>query len=141
MTVPPAVWREVVEQDGKRPGSKEVRSAREAGWIVVKEPGNEDLVHLLRQSLGAGESEALALAVQRRETLLLVDERDARRTADAYDLPKTGTVGLLTRATVDGEVDELAPLLPALREDAGFWIGDELVAQALREVGEDPATE
>jgi len=37
--IPPAVWREVVDEGGNRPGTGEVRRAREEGWLPVVEPG------------------------------------------------------------------------------------------------------
>lgn len=33
ITIPPAVWREVVEQGGSRAGAVELEQARQAGWI------------------------------------------------------------------------------------------------------------
>lgn len=47
--IPPAVWREVVEQGGSRPGATEIREARESGWLRVVEPSNTALVRLLEQ--------------------------------------------------------------------------------------------
>jgi uncharacterized protein len=64
ITVPPAVWREVVEQGGGRAGAFEVAQAREAGWIEVVAPADESLVRLLRRDLNDGESEVIALAVE-----------------------------------------------------------------------------
>ena len=58
--IPPAVWREVVEEGGNRPGTGEVRRAREEGWLSVVEPGNTALVHLLKQDLYPGEAEDLS---------------------------------------------------------------------------------
>ncbi len=49
--IPPAVWREVVEQGGSRPGAAEIRNAHESGWLRVVEPSNMALVHLLKQEL------------------------------------------------------------------------------------------
>ena len=51
--IPPAVWWEVVEQDGDRPGITEIRDARES-WLRVIEPSNRALVRLLEQELHAG---------------------------------------------------------------------------------------
>ena len=42
--VPPAVWREVVEQGGDRPGGVSVAQAREEGWIEIAAPTDEALV-------------------------------------------------------------------------------------------------
>jgi predicted nucleic acid-binding protein len=36
--VVPAVWKEVVDEGQSRPGSSEIRDARESGWIEVTAP-------------------------------------------------------------------------------------------------------
>jgi predicted nucleic acid-binding protein len=59
--IPPAVWQEVVEQGGSRPGAAEIRDARESGWLRVIEPSDKTLVRLLKQELHAGEAESIAL--------------------------------------------------------------------------------
>lgn len=43
LTVPTAVWREVVEQGSGRPGVAEVETAFREGWIEVKSPANQAL--------------------------------------------------------------------------------------------------
>jgi len=95
VTVPEAVWREVVEQGEGRAGAIEVQQAREAGWIEVIALGNTALLRLLSRDLDDGESEVIALGVERQAELVLLDESDARETADLYGLPKTGIIGLL----------------------------------------------
>lgn len=44
------------------------------------------------------------MAVSRPDHVLLVDERNARRKAEVYDLEKTGVVGLMVRASVKEEI-------------------------------------
>lgn len=51
--IPPAVWREVVELGGSRPGATEIHDARKSGWLRVAEPSDKALVHLLEQELHA----------------------------------------------------------------------------------------
>lgn len=36
ITIPPAVWREVVEQGGGRAGAADVEQARRAGWVDAR---------------------------------------------------------------------------------------------------------
>lgn len=133
--VPEAVWDEVVESGGSRPGAQEVRAARKDGWIEVTSPQNVDLLRLLEQSLGRGESEAIAIAVEHTDPILLVDEREARAKAAIYDLDRTGVVGLLIRASTDGRIEDLEATLQHLREETGFWIDDDLVELALERAG------
>jgi len=91
--IPPAVWKEVVEEGRGRPGAREVEEAARVGWLKVVAATDEPLVRLLKRELQDGEAEALALAVERQE-------------------------------------------LDRLRQDAGFWITEDLYRQALEAVGE-----
>jgi hypothetical protein len=100
--IPPAVWQEIVEQGGSRPGAAEIRDARESGWLQVIEPSNKTLVRLLKQELHAGEAESIALALEVRPNVLLLDETEARRIAGLYGLPITGIIGLLIQAKHEG---------------------------------------
>ena len=134
--VPPAVWREVVEEGQGRAGVREVEDAARSGWLTVIGPTNEALLRLLRRDLDDGEAESIALAVERQADVILLDESDARRVAGVYELPKTGVVGLLIRARLEGRLPSLRQELARLREQAGFWIGEELYQQALEAVGE-----
>lgn len=134
--VPPAVWREVVDQGGGRAGAVEVEQAHQAGWIEVTAPENASLVRLLRRDLDDGESEVLALAVEQESSLALLDESDARRTADLYGLHKTGVVGLLIRARQNGHIDSLRAELDKLVHNGGYWIKQPLCDRALEAAGE-----
>ena len=69
--------------------------------------------------------------------LELLDELEARRVADVYGLPKTGVVGILIRAKLEGKVASLREELDRLRREASFWIGDEIYWQALKAVAEE----
>lgn len=64
VTIPPAVWREVVEQGRGRAGAVKVERARQAGWVEVVAPADTALLRLLRRDLDDGESEAIALAIE-----------------------------------------------------------------------------
>lgn len=55
--------------------------------------------------LGAGEREAIALAAQQEADLLLLDDKDARRIAEARGLRVIGTLGVLERASRQALVD------------------------------------
>lgn len=137
ITIPPAVWREVVEQGQGRAGAAEVVKAHQAGWIEIVAPADESLVRLLGRDLGDGESEVITLAIEKQVGLILLDESEARRTAEIYNLPKTGIVGILIRAKRAGKIDSLRTELDRLREFAGFWIEDKLYHRALAAVGEE----
>jgi len=137
MLIPPAVWKEVVEEGRSRPGAREVEEGRRLGWIEVVELTNESVVRLLKLELHDGEAETIALAIEQRPEVVLLDETEARRVADAYGLHKTGLIGILLRAKLEGKVVSLREELDRLRKEAGFWIGDDIYQQALQVVGEE----
>ena len=139
--IPPAVWREVVEEGRSRPGAQEVKKARENGWIDIVTPEDHRLLQLLRSQLNEGEAEAIALAIERKAKTLFLDETEGRAVADIYDLQKSGVIGVLIRAKLQGEISSLKRELTRLRNKAGFWIEEKLYQQVLRSVGEKPESD
>jgi len=137
--IPPAVWKEVVQQGHGRAGAREVEEAARAGWLKVESPTNELLLRMLKRDLDDGEAEAIALTVEREAEVVLLDESHVRRKASVYGLQKTGVIGLLIRAKVEGKLPSLREELDRLRQEAGFWISENLYQQALKAVGEDLA--
>ena len=94
--VPPAVVAEL-----RHPHAPEtVRRWAESlpSWIEIQRP---DSAHdPLR--LDPGESEAIGLALQLGASLVLLDEREARREAVRLGLAVSGTIGILERAAEKG---------------------------------------
>lgn len=129
--VPSAVWDEVVVQGDGLPGAKEMRSARQDGWMAVVDIEDPDTVDRAGGALDPGEAEAIALALQEDADALVLDEAAARRAARDRGLPTTGTVGLLLAGYRRGHVDDLEQELEDLRA-TGFWIDDRLVREILR---------
>ena len=131
--IPAAVWSEVVEHGGGRPGAQQIKAS---AWISVRNVQDSDLLHLLKRDLDAGESEAIALAKETNAKLILLDERDARKTALSLSLKPLGTIGVLIRAKQAGKIKSLHEALDALRDQAKFRISDALYSLALEAVGE-----
>lgn len=136
ITIPQSVWQEVVVEGEERPGAIEVKTAHDKGWIEIDRVADQRLLRLLRRDLHPGEAEVIALAVEKEADLALLDETEARQIADLYEIPKTGTVGILIRATVEGKLEALRPALDDLREQGGFWIAEKLYQRALQAVDE-----
>lgn len=135
--IAPAVWKEVVEGGPNWPGSSEVEEGRRSGWIEVVVPANQALIRFLRKDLHEGESETIALAVESTPDIVFLDESEARMAAGIYGLSKSGVIGILIRAKREGRISSLREELDRLRNDAGFWIGEEVYTKALNAVGED----
>jgi predicted nucleic acid-binding protein len=96
---------------------------------------NIQLVRTLGLDLGKGESEAIALAAEIDDAILIMDDADGRRVARALGLQVTGVLGVLVEAKERGFVALVKPILDALGE-AGFWLGEPLrrtILDAVRE--------
>ena len=127
--VPEAVWRETFVQGEGRPGREE---AARAPWLVERRSVVDTLVvRALQEGLDVGESEAIALAVEAKADLLLMDERLGRRTAQHMGLKVTGVIGVLVDAKHKGMVPAIRPQLDALRDRAGFRVSDELYRRVI----------
>jgi predicted nucleic acid-binding protein len=131
--IPEAVWREVVEAGADRPGAEEVRTA---GWIRRCNVEDQDYVRLLCTELDEGEAEAIVLARQEQASVVLLDEKEARRTARRLRMHVLGTAGLLIWARRQGLIASLSTQLRILQEQGSFRLSPELCLEALRQVGE-----
>lgn len=127
--VTPSVLAEAIKQP-EAPGAEEIRNAN---WLQVQAPSSP--LPRAFSFLGDGEAETLALGLEVPDCVLLLDEKPGRRVAKTLELPHTGTLGLLKRATLLRLIPQLRPLLDKLVA-GGFRIEEELMLRALVEVGE-----
>ncbi len=105
------------------------------GWLEVRPPHHiPSLIASAR--LDAGETEALALALELHADIVLMDERLGRRTARQLGLRATGLLGCLLLAKEARLLDAVAPVISELQELAGCWFDDALIAATLRAAGE-----
>ena len=91
------------------------------------------------EALGPGESEVLSLALQRKESVALIDDAVARAFARHHQIRFTGTLGIFVRAKSLGLIERVSPLLEALR-DRGFRVTPAVTEVILREAGETQET-
>ncbi len=131
--IPDAVWNEVVEAGYGRPGARAVSSSK---WIRRASVRNRELLKLLEEDLDEGEAEAIALAKELNITIVLLDEKEARRKALRFGLRPLGTVGILIWAKRVNLIQELKPELERLRYEAGFRLSEKVYKKALEIVGE-----
>ena len=90
-----AVWDELNAEDRAWPGCAEVAAAH---WIERRAVQNRSLVMALRERLDPGEAETIALAVEVPPLLVLMDEKEGRRSAQRFGLKTVGVVGVLIEA-------------------------------------------
>jgi predicted nucleic acid-binding protein len=128
VTIPPAVFEEVVVQGTGQPGAGETSIAR---WIARGMIERSDIVQLLAAELDRGEAEAIALALQEKADWLLIDERVGRRFAQQVGLKVKGTLGVLLEGVRRDFIDDLQPLLDMLVA-RGTWIAPATYAEVLK---------
>ena len=84
-----------------------------------------------------GESQVLAMALERPGCGVVIDDRAARRCATRASLPMIGTLGLVALARQRGTLKAAAPVYRALR-DAGLFLAPGLIKAVLAQFGEEP---
>lgn len=122
------VWEELNAQGMQWPGSEAVATA---SWVFRHALEDELLVTALRRDLHRGEAESIALALEIAATLILMDEREGRHAAQRMGLQVVGVVGVLLEAKAEGAVRAVRPHLDALRQRAGFYLGERVYRRAL----------
>ena len=131
--IPSAVYDELTVSKSDLPPAIDLAAQP---WLMVATANDQKRVQELRKDLDRGEAEAIVLAIERRADLLLVDERRGRRTASAAGLRVTGLLGVVATAKRAGLIDLAKPVLDELIQIARFWIGPDLYAEVLAELGE-----
>ena len=115
--------------------------AREYGgplpsWVKVVKVKETGLVSALMEILHRGEAEAIALAIQVKADLLLLDDKKARRLAARLGLRVLGTIGILILARKRSLIDDLQGEITRLLEKS-FWLSRSVVNEALERAKHD----
>jgi len=132
--IPEAVEREI--KAGTEPWHVRVAvdQAILAGWMTVVSSPTHATLCGSQEHLGAGEAEAIGLAVEQ-NLPVLIDDRLGRKAAAKLNLMVTGTLGVLAKAKLNGLIREVAPRIQRLR-GAGIHYSNALVDRILHEMGE-----
>lgn len=129
IVVPTSVLAEVTAKSGKE--AEHIESLARSGQCQVRHASTY-AVKSLPDDLGPGERETIALALETRADLVILDDQRGRRAAREKGLTVTGTVGVLVEAKWRG-------LIPSLRQDldrlveAGMWMHEAFYHRLLRE--------
>jgi predicted nucleic acid-binding protein len=103
-------------------------------WLKIVNPESMPS-EWLALDLGKGEIAAMALALENRNHVILLDDGLARRTAQVAGLQVWGTLKVLLEAKSQGLVDKIEPYVAHLSE-AGMWISAEVRQRILTLAGE-----
>ena len=125
IAVPPAVVREVT------------RTVDLPEWIEQRALIQNIGPLIMKASLGQGESEAISLALESNASLVILDDRPARRLAQSLSLPVIGTLGILLLAKKRNLIPAIKPCLEELSR-FDFRIAPILYEQVLKDARESP---
>ena len=104
-------------------------------WIRIIPLDNIDTAKDFRKKLGDGESEVIALGIEKKNYVLVLDDLKARQTAQKLGLKITGLLGILLKAKKRNKISKIRPLLKTLdKED--FRISNKLKNEILIMAGE-----
>lgn len=104
-------------------------------WITVLKPRSESLSKFHLPHLDAGEQAAFALASEHPGSLLIVDDKEARKIAKQLGFRTTGTIGVLLASKESGHISAIRPLIEKI-SGTNFRVSPDLIRQALFEAGE-----
>jgi len=106
-------------------------------WIEKHQVKNKGLSDSLKIELDDGEAEAIALAIELKADLVLMDERLGRNIASRSGQKCIGIMGILMEAKHKGIIDSVKPVVDDLITKAGFWVSNGLYLKVLQEAGEE----
>lgn len=133
--IPEAVYRELADIDPPVPGTLEVQTLDWLEVIYLRDRTIADQLQTQSQ-LDPGEAEAIALALEIKAELLLIDERRGRAIATRLGLRITGLLGILVEAKQRSLIPSVKPLMDALIATSEFRVSQLLYEQILQMVNE-----
>jgi predicted nucleic acid-binding protein len=136
LTIPDAVYEDIVVRGAGKPGATEVQGA---SWIRRLSVRDRTFVDQLPPKLHLGEREAIALAKEQ-GAALLVDEREARREALRQSITILGSLTILREAKTRGIIPRVTPILDELIA-AGLYTSEALYEAFLRQLDEAEDTQ
>lgn len=105
-------------------------------WIEKHQVKNKGLADSLKIELDDDEAETIALAIELKADMVLIDERLGRNIASRFGQKCIGILGMLMEAKHKGIIVSVKPIVDDLITKAGFWVSNDLYLKILREAGE-----
>jgi predicted nucleic acid-binding protein len=116
------------------PSDPVVQAIHDSGWQIAM-PSAPVPASVSRWELDPGEESVLTIALEGPGCEVVIDDLAGRRCANAHGIPLVGTIGLIILAKRLGRISAARPLIEELRR-AGLYVKDDVIANALKQVGE-----
>jgi predicted nucleic acid-binding protein len=104
-------------------------------FVDIENPKNKNYQKILESFLDPGEASAIALALEKEECLLIIDEFKGRREARQLGLNYTGTLGILIVAKEKGLINSVTEIIKEIGK-TDFRINEKLINEVKRKSGE-----
>ena len=134
LRIPEAVWLECREKAGE--DSRRIEQAANDGWLDVVSVAAR---RPLPPSLGSGEGEAIQLALETEQALLIMDDRVARREAMRQGLDYIGTARMLHLAERRSLIDNAEVVVQRMAE-CGYRISPLLLQQLKAQTSDETSS-
>jgi predicted nucleic acid-binding protein len=99
-------------------------------WVSVVSVRDTSKTKLISTMLDLGEASSIALALEKKNVLLILDDGKARQMAQGLDIKLTGTLGVLVRACKAKVISDLPEVVNSLRRN-GFYLSENIVNELL----------
>ena len=126
VVIPPAVYRELLRSE--TPEVVRQWLAHPPAWLTIQPP-QHSLGAEAFPKLGAGEREAIPLAEELPDAILVIDDHEGREEAARRTINMVGTIGVLEEAAIRGLID--FPAVLAQLQATTFHGSPRLFANAL----------
>lgn len=102
---------------------------------MIKSTDDIQRKKILEIQIDKGEASAIALALEIKNSALILDDYKARKIAEQLGIEITGTIGVIVKAKLRNIIPSVKSILEKIR-NTDFRISYEIEEQALKEAGE-----
>jgi len=95
-------------------------------WIIVSEVKSKQKQTELEKRLDKGEASSIALALELKNPLLIIDEIKGRKIAKSFNIEIIGTLGIILLAKERGVVADVSQIIQELSRE-GFRLSEALI--------------
>jgi predicted nucleic acid-binding protein len=85
-------------------------------WIKVRSCVDNQKQQILSLQVDKGEASAIALALEIPNSVIILDDLQARRLAEQLGSSVTGTLGIIVKAKLDGIIPSVKPIIDQIKQ-------------------------